>query len=299
MTRQKTIRNDFYIEGVGLHSGKEVRIHFVPRGNNEGIIFQRVDKQALPILTSIHAISNANFATIIGTNGTSISTTEHLLAALVGLGIDNLLIEVDGPEIPIMDGSAQVFVDALLKTGKIETLSAEKSYVEVSEPVSVKEGDRWIALYPYNGLKVTFTIDYPHPLIGKQRLGLEINPKTFTEEIAFARTFGFKRDLANFYAMGLAQGGTLDNAVVLDDAGVINPEGLRAPDEFVRHKILDLLGDIALLGFPLRGHVVAHKSGHALHHRLVHFLMGKKERWTYRNATELFRPAHRQPALSA
>ena len=298
MTQQKTIRRDFYIEGVGLHSGKEVRIHFVPRGENEGIVFQRVDKQALPILTNIHAISNANFATIIGTNGTSISTTEHLLAALVGLGIDNILIEVDGPEIPIADGSARVFVEAVLKAG-LQTQSAEKAYVEVAEPLSVKEEDRWITLYPYNGLKVTFTIDYPHPLIGKQRLSLEINPKTFTEEIAFARTFGFKKDLENFYAMGLAQGGSLDNAVVLGDREVINPEGLRAPDEFVRHKVLDLLGDIALLGHPLRGHIVAHKSGHALHHRMVHSLMERKTGWTYRYATELFRPSARRPFLSA
>jgi len=298
MTRQKTIERDFYIDGIGLHSGKEVRIHFVPREENAGIIFQRVDKQALPILTNIDAISDANFATIIGTNGTSISTTEHLLAALVGLGIDNILVEVDGPEIPIVDGSARVFVQALLKAG-LRTQNAEKAYVEVTEPFSVRDEDRWITLYPYDGLKITFTIDYPHPLIGKQRLSLDINTRTFTEEIAFARTFGFKKDLENFYAMGLAQGGTLENAVVLGDTEVINPEGLRAPDEFVRHKVLDLLGDVALLGHPLRGHIVAHKSGHALHHRLVHALMGKKERWFYRNATDLFRPSVRQPALSA
>ncbi len=296
MTLQKTIKSGFYLEGIGLHSGKNVRVHFVPRNDNQGIIFQRVDKPALPILTNIHAISDANFATIIGTNGTSISTTEHLLAALVGLGIDNILIEVDGPEIPIMDGSSSMFVDALLKAG-LQALQSEKAYVEVSEPLSVKDEDRWIALYPYDGLKVTLTIEYPHPLIGKQRLSLEINPKTFTEEIAYARTFGFKKDLANFYAMGLAQGGSLENAVVLDDDQVINPEGLRASDEFVRHKVLDLLGDMALLGHPLRGHIVAHKSGHALHHKLVHSLMGEKERWVYRNATDLFL-SDRKPPLT-
>ncbi len=297
MTQQKTIAKDFYLDGVGIHSGKNVRIHFVPRGTNEGIIFQRVDKQALPIQTNIDAISNANFATIIGTNGTSISTTEHLLAALVGLGIDNILIEVDGPEIPIMDGSARVFVDALMEAG-LQSLRGEKSYVEVSKPLSVKDGDRWIALYPYEGLKVTFTIDYPHPLIGKQRLSLEINPQTFKDEIAYARTFGFKKDVAAFYAMGLAQGGTLANAVVLDDDGVINPEGLRARDEFVRHKILDLLGDIALLGHPLRGHVVAYKSGHALHHKFVHSLMEQKTGWAYREAREVLQPSLRRPSFA-
>ncbi len=297
MTEQKTIKNDFYLEGVGLHSGKNVRIHFVPRGEGEGIIFQRVDKQALPILTNIEAISEANFATIIGTNGTSISTTEHLLAAIVGLGIDNLLIEVDGPEIPIMDGSSQVFVEALTDAG-IQPLNSEKSYVEVSKPLSVKVEDRWITLYPYDGLKVTFTIDYPHPLIGRQRLSVEINPESFRKEIAFARTFGFKKDLANFYAMGLAQGGTLKNAVVLDETHVINPEGLRARDEFVRHKILDLLGDIALLGHPLRGHIVAYKSGHALHHKMVHALMERKSGWSYRPAHDLYRPALRRPSFA-
>jgi len=296
MTNQKTIKNDFYLEGIGLHSGKNVRVHFVPREDNQGIIFQRTDKQALPILTNIHAISDANFATIIGTNGTSISTTEHLLAALVGLGIDNILVEVEGPEIPIMDGSSKVFVDALLKAG-VQSLKSEKSYVEVTEPVSVKEEDRWIVLYPYDGFKVTFTINYPHPIIGKQQLSLEIDPHSFTEEIAFARTFGFKKDLANFYANGLAQGGSLTNAVVLDDDQVINPEGLRAADEFVRHKVLDLLGDMALLGHPLRGHIVAYKSGHALHHKLVFSLMGRKDRWFFRNATKPFRP-FRQPTLT-
>jgi UDP-3-O-[3-hydroxymyristoyl] N-acetylglucosamine deacetylase len=296
MTKQKTIKTDFFLEGVGLHSGKKVRIHFVPRDANQGIIFQRVDKHALPILTNIHAISDANFATIIGTNGTSISTTEHLLAALVGLGIDNILIEVDGPEIPIMDGSSRVFVGALLHAG-IRELDEEKAFMEVSEPVSVKDGDRWIALYPYNGFKITFTIDYPHPLIGKQRLSLKVTPETFSEKIAFARTFGFKKDLDNFYAMGLAQGGSLTNAIVLDEDHVINPEGLRARDEFVRHKILDLLGDMALLGHPLRGHIVAHKSGHALHHKLVFSLMKQKDHWAYKSATGLFRlPANMAPA---
>ncbi len=287
MTHQKTIKTDFFLEGVGLHSGKNVRAHFIPRGANQGIIFQRVDKQALPILTNIHAISDANFATIIGTNGTSISTTEHLLAALVGLGIDNILVEVDGPEIPIMDGSSRVFVNALQSAG-IKDLDAEKAYVEVEDPLTVKDEDRWIALYPYDGLKITFSIDYPHPLIGKQRLSLDITPEIFTKEIAFARTFGFKKDIDNFYAMGLAQGGSLTNAIVLDEDNIINPEGLRASDEFVRHKILDLLGDIALLGHPLRGHIVAHKSGHALHHKLVFSLMEKKDRWAYKSADGLF-----------
>lgn len=288
--KQKTIKSEFYLEGIGLHSGKNVRLHFIPQGVNNGIIFRRVDKEALPILTDIHAISEANFATIIGTNGTSISTTEHLLAALVGLGIDNILVEVDGPEIPIMDGSSRAFVDAFFKAG-VQSLKLEKAYVEVAEPVSVKEEDRWIALYPYDGLKVTFTINYPHPLIGKQQLSLEINPQTFTEEIAYARTFGFKKDLANFYAMGLAQGGSLSNAVVLDDKQVINPGGLRARDEFVRHKVLDLLGDMALLGHPLRGHIVAHKSGHALHHKLIFSLMEKKEHWTFCSSNEFYRPS--------
>jgi UDP-3-O-[3-hydroxymyristoyl] N-acetylglucosamine deacetylase len=287
MTHQKTIKTDFFLEGVGLHSGKNVRVHFVPREDNQGIIFQRVDKRALPILTNIGAISDANFATIIGTNGTSISTTEHLLAALVGLGIDNILIEVDGPEIPIMDGSSKVFVDALLQAG-IKELASEKAFVEVANPVTVKEEDRWIALYPYDGLKVTFSIDYPHPLIGRQRLSLDITPETFSKEIAFARTFGFKKDLDTFYANGLAQGGSLKNAIVLDEKKVINPEGLRAADEFVRHKILDLLGDMALLGHPLRGHIVAHKSGHALHHKLVFSLMEQKDRWAYKSAAGLF-----------
>jgi UDP-3-O-[3-hydroxymyristoyl] N-acetylglucosamine deacetylase len=292
MTKQKTIKTEFSLEGVGLHSGRKVKIRFIPGSENKGIVFQRVDKKALPIQINIHAISNANFATIIGTNGSSISTTEHLMAALLGLGIDNIFIEVGGPEIPILDGSASEFVTALMETG-IKTLPADKEFVEVSEPINVHAEDRWVSIYPYDGLKITFSIDYPHPLIRQQSLSLDITPESFSKEIAYARTFGFKKDIDHFYSLGLAQGGSLDNAVVLDDKVVLNPSGLRVKDEFVRHKILDLLGDMALIGNPLRGHIIAHKSGHALHHKMIYSVMDKKDRWFLKNGRDIaYKPAH-------
>ena len=286
MTKQKTIKQGFSLRGVGLHSGREVSIRFVPLDENEGIIFQRVDKKALPIPINTQAISEANFATIIGTNGSSISTTEHLLAALIGLGIDNIRIEVGGPEIPILDGSSREFVTALMETG-IKTQHANKEFVEVSEPINARLGDSWISMHPYDGLKITFSIDYPHPLIRQQSLSIDITPESFSKDIAYARTFGFKKDIERFYSQGLARGGSLDNAVVLDDKGAINPGGLRSKDEFVRHKVLDLLGDMALIGSPLRGHIIAHKSGHALHHKMIHSVMEKKDHWFFKNGRDI------------
>ena len=286
MTKQKTINQEFSLQGIGLHSGREVSIRFIPLEENKGIIFQRVDKKALPIPINTQAISEANFATIIGTNGSSISTTEHLLAALIGLGIDNIRIEVGGPEIPILDGSAREFVTALMETG-IKTQHANKEFVEVSEPINVHLEDSWISMYPYDGLKITFSIEYPHPLIRQQSLSIDITPESFSREISYARTFGFKKDIENFHSLGLAQGGSLDNAVVLDDKVVINPGGLRAKDEFVRHKVLDLLGDMALIGSPLRGHIIAHKSGHALHHKMIYSVMDKKDRWFFKNGRDI------------
>lgn len=269
MFLQKTIRSRTQVQGIGLHSGKPCTLSFVPAPAGTGVSFVRADLPGSPSLkVAAENVSATGYATTLGGSHFSVSTVEHCLSALSALRIDNLIIELDGPEIPITDGSATHFLFALLKAGLVE-LDAPRQYFLVTQPLHFSEGEKQASVFPYQGLRLTVTIDFPHPTIGKQTLDLDINEHSFNREIASARTFGFLKDVEALQAQNLALGGSLQNAIVLDAKGVMNPEGLRWPDEFVRHKALDALGDLVTLGYPLMGHLVLYKAGHDLMNKFV------------------------------
>lgn len=269
MFLQKTIRSRVQVQGVGLHSGQPCSLSFVPVPVNTGIHLVRTDLPNRPSLkVHINNVSATGYATTLGGAEFSVATVEHCLSALSALRVDNLIIELDGPEIPITDGSAKHFLEAIQSVGLIEQDEPRK-YCYLTEPVFYSEGDKQAYAVPYNGLRLTVTIEFPHPSIGKQKIDLDINEQSFTRELASARTFGFLKDVEELKAKGLARGGSLDNAVVLDDRGILNAEGLRWPDEFVRHKALDALGDLVTLAMPLMGHVVLYKAGHDMMNKLV------------------------------
>ncbi|MEK6774502.1 MAG: UDP-3-O-acyl-N-acetylglucosamine deacetylase [Bdellovibrionota bacterium] len=269
MFLQKTIRKKTVVEGLGIHSGKLCHLNFCPAPTNTGVYFIRSDLSGKPSLkVSAKSVNATSYQTSIAGPHFSVATIEHCLSALSALRIDNLFIELDGPEIPIGDGSAQIFLDALMKVGLLEQ-DQPRNYCYVTEPIYFSEGEKHAYVVPYHGLRLTVTIDFPHPRIGKQKIDLDINDTSFAREIASARTFGFLKDVEGLQAKGLAKGGSLENTIVLDDKGFLNPEGLRFPDEFVRHKALDALGDLVTLEMPLMGHVVLFKAGHDIMNKLV------------------------------
>jgi UDP-3-O-[3-hydroxymyristoyl] N-acetylglucosamine deacetylase len=269
MFLQKTIRKKTVVQGVGIHSGDSCTLTFRPAPPDSGVYFIRADLPGRPSLKvtakNVQATSNQ---TTIGGSEFSVATIEHCVSALSALRIDNLFIELDGPEIPIGDGSAKVFLDALLAVGIVEQDQPRK-YCYVTEPIYFSEGDKHAYVVPYHGLRLTVTIDFPHPRIGKQSLDADINEQSFARDIANARTFGFLKDVEALKARGLAKGGSLENSIVLDGEAIVNPEGLRWVDEFVRHKTLDALGDLVTLEMPLMGHVVLYKAGHDIMNKLV------------------------------
>ncbi|PWU14511.1 MAG: UDP-3-O-acyl-N-acetylglucosamine deacetylase [Bdellovibrio sp.] len=269
MFLQKTIRDRVQVQGVGLHLGQACSLTFVPAPPGTGVHFVRRDLPGHPSVKVEEAqVAATGYATTLGGAEFSVATVEHCLSALSALRVDNLIIELDGPEIPITDGSAIHFLEAIQKVGLIEQDEPRK-YCYLTESVFVEEGDKQAYAVPYHGLRLTVTIEFPHPSIGKQKLDLDINEQSFSRELAGARTFGFLKDVEALKARGLARGGSLANAVVLSDQGVLNPEGLRWPDEFVRHKALDALGDLVTLSMPLMGHVVLYKAGHDMMNKLV------------------------------
>lgn len=269
MFLQRTIRKRVTVEGLGLHTGEPASITFKPAPVNSGIHVVRKDLPGCPSIPVRAAnVRATQMATTLGGPAFSVSTVEHCLSSLAAFRIDNLIIELSGPEIPIGDGSAHVFMEAILSAGFAEQDQPRK-YAYVTEPIFVGDEDKHAYVVPYNGLRVTCTIDFPHAKIGRQRLDLDINETSFARELSMARTFGFLKDVEALRAKGLARGGSLENAVVLDDNEILNPEGLRFPDEFVRHKMLDALGDLVTLGMPLMGHLVLYKAGHDLMNRLV------------------------------
>ena len=263
--RQHTIRKPVSIEGVGLHSGKVARVTVSPAPPDAGIVFKvRATGERIPARPE--SVVNAHYATTLGLNAARIQTVEHLMAATAGLGIDNVEIEVDGPEIPALDGSAKPFVALLAFAGR-EQQSARRRMLSLPCPLRVGSAGRWIHIVPSDTLRISYTLDNDHPAIGTQVLSWSPSERSFVEEFAPARTYGFLRDLGLMRKNGLARGGSLDNAIVLGNRGALN--GLRYDDEFVRHKILDLLGDLALLGRPIGAHVIARNGGHALNLELV------------------------------
>jgi UDP-3-O-[3-hydroxymyristoyl] N-acetylglucosamine deacetylase len=263
--RQNTIRKPVSIEGVGLHSGKVARVTISPGSPDSGVVF-KVRSTGERIPARPESVVNSHYATTLGVNGTRIQTVEHLMAAAIGLGIDNIEIEVDGPEIPALDGSAKPFVALLNAAGRVQQ-SARRRMLSLPCSLRVGSSGRWMRIVPSDTFRISYTLDNDHPAIGTQVLSWSPSERSFVEEFAPARTYGFLRDLGLMRKNGLARGGSLDNAIVLGNRGALN--GLRYNDEFVRHKILDLLGDLALLGRPIGAHVIARNGGHALNLELV------------------------------
>lgn len=269
MFLQKSIRKKAVVDGIGIHSADPCQLIFRPAPPNTGVYFIRTDLPGMPSLkVDVSNVLATTNQTTIGGSDFSVATIEHCVSALSALRIDNLFIELDGPEIPICDGSSRDFLKAIQSVGVIEQDQPRK-YCYIKEPISFEEGEKQASVFPYHGLRLTVTIDFPHPSIGRQKIDIDINDESYAREIAAARTFGFLKDVEMLQAKGLAKGGSLDNAIVLNDHGVVNPGGLRWPDEFVRHKALDALGDLVTLGMPLMGHVVLYKAGHDIMNKLV------------------------------
>jgi UDP-3-O-[3-hydroxymyristoyl] N-acetylglucosamine deacetylase len=280
--------------GIGLHSGRLVRLELKPAAAGYGIRFRRVDV-GVEIPASLDHLARMDHATTLARDGVSVGTVEHLLSALQGLGVDDVLVEVDGPEIPILDGSAAPFVILIHEAG-LRPLTAARQYLKVVKAVEVVRGGAWVRLLPAEQLRVAYTIGFDHPLLRHQSASYKITPNTYAEEIAPARTFGFLRDVETLRRNGLALGGSLENAVVIGESGVLNNK-LRFEDEFVRHKILDAVGDLALLGHPVVGQLEGHRAGHALHAALGRALLAATDAWTLVTRPEL--PVLGLPAASS
>ena len=258
--------------GVGLHHGVPVAIRILPAPVSTGIVFVRTDLDNFPIPASWRHVARVSYATSLMRQGVLISTTEHLLSVLYSMGIDNAYIEIDNLEVPILDGSGKPFVDLLLQAG-IRQYRRKRRYLRIRRPISVEERGKRISILPAESFQLTCEIDFPHPLVGRQALELEVTPSRYASELAPARTFGFEYELDQMRSMGLIRGASLENAICFTREGVLNPGGLRAADECCRHKALDLIGDLALLGRPLLGHVIAERAGHAMHTALVARIM--------------------------
>jgi UDP-3-O-[3-hydroxymyristoyl] N-acetylglucosamine deacetylase len=268
MTFQRTLNGKVALTGIALHSGKTVELVLRPANPNHGISFVRTDlNQSTPISAHYKNVVNTQMATVLGHATSRVSTVEHLLAALQILGVDNAVVEVDGPEVPILDGSAIQFCQAIEEVGLHTQLQA-RAFLQLRRRVELKIAEKWAVAEPSSRLEIHETVEWDHPVIGFQEFHY-VEGKTSYKELASARTFGFLRDVENLKRMGLAQGGSLDNAVVLDDTSVLNPQGLRYPDEFVRHKVLDALGDFKLAGISLHAYVRMHRAGHDLHSQLL------------------------------
>lgn len=281
---QTTIARPVEASGNGLHTAVHTNLRLVPAPADTGLVFRRTDLDGFELEAKANNVARVSYATSLMKKGVLISTTEHVLAALYSCGIDNVYIELDNLEVPILDGSAEPFMRLLEQAG-VQRLRKRRRYLKVLKPVEVAEGDRRISIFPANEFRVSCLIEFTHPLIGRQELEMVVNRETFRTFLASARTFGFTEDVTRLRAMGLIRGGSLENAIVLTPDGAMNGT-LRYPDEFCRHKALDLIGDLALLGRPLLGHVVAHKAGHALHTALVLRLMKEKELWEEVTLTE-------------
>jgi UDP-3-O-[3-hydroxymyristoyl] N-acetylglucosamine deacetylase len=280
---QRTVKNEIGCNSIGLHSGRKIGMVIRPAGVDEGIVFVRRD---LPgnnrIKADVHNVRDTTLATTLGLNGVTISTVEHLMSAFSGMGVDNAVVEVDAPEVPIMDGSSRPFVD-LLKSVGTHVQGKCKRLLVIKDKVSVSEGESTAMLLPFPEFRITYKIEFNHPSIGIQSHDMKLSDVSYAEEICAARTFGFLKDVEYLQAKGLALGGSLRNAVVLDEHRIINKGGLRFPGEFVKHKILDAIGDLSLLGIPIIGHFVAFKSGHRLNNLLLKELMVRKDCWTMVN----------------
>lgn len=283
MLRQRTLKNIIRATGVGLHTGEKVYLTLRPAAVNTGIVFRRVDlADPVEIKATPHSVGETRLASTLVQNGVKVSTVEHLMSALAGLGIDNAYVDLTAAEMPIMDGSASPFV-FLLQSAGIEEQPAPKKFIRIRKSVEVKDGDKWVRFDPHPGFKLTLTIAFDHPVLSNsaQTVTVDFASTSFVKEVARARTFGFMHEVEAMRTQGLALGGSLDNAIVMDEFRVLNGDGLRYEDEFVKHKVLDAIGDLYLLGHPLIGAFAGYKSGHALNNRLLRCLMADAEAWEY------------------
>ena len=297
--RQTTLRHQTAVSGIGVHSGSPATLTMLPAAADTGIVFIRCGTDGQPdreIRADVRAVTATEFATVLGdATGPLCSTAEHVLAALSGLGVDNAVIEIDGPEVPIMDGSAAPFVEAIDRVGLV-TLLVPRRYIRILKPVRVAKSDCYGELRPHpHGFRIELDIDFNHPLIGRQGVALEVVPETFRRELARARTFGFMRDVAKLWSAGYALGASFENTLVVNDDRLLNPEGLRFADEFARHKALDAIGDLALAGAPLLGAYRSMRGGHKLNHAVLSALMADPSAWVLVEGPEL-RPEIRSEA---
>lgn len=284
MIKQRTLKRIIQATGVGLHTGRKVTLTLRPAAANTGVIYRRTDlNPPVDFPADPKSVRDTMLCTcLVNEENVRISTVEHINAALAGLGIDNIIVEVDAPEMPIMDGSASPFVYLLLDAG-IEELRVAKKFVRITKPVRVEDGDKWAELTPYNGFSLDFTIDFKHPAIdsSSQRYKMNFSAESFIRQISRARTFGFMRDIEYLQSQGLCLGGSFDCAIVVDDYRVLNEDGLRFEDEFVRHKMLDAIGDLFMCGHNIIGAFTAYKSGHALNNKLLQAVLAEQEAWEY------------------
>jgi len=275
MRLQRTIKKEVSFLGIGLHTSKYASVKLKPAPRDTGVVFYRVDKSAI-IRANINSVVDTAFATTIGFDGVKVKTVEHLLAAASGLGIDNLLVEVDGPEVPILDGSSTRLAGIILDAG-IAKQGKKMPFIKIVRPIVYEDAHSRIIAVPYNGTRISYYINFDHHLLGHQELTMDITEERFIREIAPARTFGFLKDVERLRANGLAKGGSMDNAIIVGESGVLNTTGLRFKDEFVRHKILDSIGDFSLIGFPIHGHIILEKSGHTANVNFLKKLLSSAE----------------------
>jgi UDP-3-O-[3-hydroxymyristoyl] N-acetylglucosamine deacetylase len=291
MPFQSTIQRPVEISGVGLHTAVPSRVRFVPAPADTGIVFRRVDLDNFEIEAHVRNVARVSYATSLMKQGVLLSTTEHVLAALYSCGVDNVYVEINALELPILDGSSQPYIEMLEQAGT-RKLRRQRRFIHVKKPLEFAEGDRKIGIYPADEFRVECFVEYKHPEIGRQQVAMNVNRETFCRELAPARTFGFMKDFEGMKSMGLIRGGSIENAIVLDDETIMNGP-LRFSDEFGRHKALDLIGDLALVGHPLKAHVIAHKAGHALHTQLVTRLLADRSLWTETTESHAATPSAR------
>ena len=287
---QRTLRDRIHLEGIGLHTGYSVQLTLVPAPAHTGIRFRRTDLKNFEIEALRSHVAKVSYATTLMKKGVMISTVEHLLSTLYGLGIDNVYLDINSMEVPILDGSSARFIDEVQKVGIVEQDELRK-YLVIQKPIEVRQDGKVAGVYPAGTPKATYIIDFEHSAIGFQKIEIELTPESYCRDIAMARTFGFVSDVEYLKSLGLIRGGSLENAVVLDSSGIVNNH-LRFPNEFVRHKLLDLLGDISLIGYPIIGHLYAERAGHAIHTALVDQIARLKDHYQICTSLDL------EPALA-
>jgi UDP-3-O-[3-hydroxymyristoyl] N-acetylglucosamine deacetylase len=281
MIKQRTLKNAIRVTGVGLHTGQQIHLALIPAPEDSGIVFRRVDLNPnVEIKAAAKNVGETTLSTCLVNGDVRVSTIEHLMSAMAGMGIDNALVELDGPEIPIMDGSASPFV-FLLQSAGVQEQQAPKKFVRIIKEVTLKDGDKYASFLPYDGFKVAFSIEFDHPVFQGHKLETQVDfsSASFVQEISRARTFGFMHEIEYLRSKGLVQGGSMDNAIVVDQYKILNEDGLRFEDEFVKHKVLDAIGDLYVLGNSILGEFRAHKSGHSLNNRVLRQLIAQPDAW--------------------